>query len=318
MNFCPRCGKKDIVGDFCKACHAEMIGGIIEFKEIKIKICPLCMSYSFKNKQTKFDDIAVVIRKIAKESMKEKITADITPMLPEIEYRPGKKYQFEIEIALSNKEKYYIPAEIEMEVCKKCSKMGTKYFEGVLQLRNSSKEVMDFIRKEVGTQRSRGIFITDEKEVKDGVDIFITSQRYLQNLGQKLQNTFGGMLKINPRLFSRNRQTSKDVHRVNVYFELLGYKRGDVVKHENNLIKISATGKQIAGYNIVTGKSTAFSSKDKVKTFDVKKAEVVKVYPDVEVMDPETYQPLRIENKKKVVQGEIINIIIDEGKAYIV
>jgi NMD protein affecting ribosome stability and mRNA decay len=49
-----------------------------------------------------------------------------------------------------------------------------------------------------------------------------------------------------------------------------------------------------------------------------KKAEVVKTYPHVEVMDPDTYQPLKIENTKKVAQGEIINIIIDEGKAYIV
>jgi len=152
MKFCPRCGKKGIAGDFCSVCSAEMLGSILEFKEISIKICPSCMTYFFQNKQTRFDDLAVVVKKVAKENIKKRIYADIRPILPHIEFKPGKEYSFEVEVVFSPKEKYYLPARIEMARCRKCDKGGTQYFEGVLQLRNPNKEAVEFIRKDIERQ----------------------------------------------------------------------------------------------------------------------------------------------------------------------
>ena len=318
MKFCPRCGKKGIAGDFCSVCSAEMLGSILEFKEISIKICPSCMTYFFQNKQTRFDDLAVVVKKVAKENIKKRIYADIRPILPHIEFKPGKEYSFEVEVVFSPKEKYYLPARIEMARCRKCDKGGTQYFEGVLQLRNPNKEAVEFIRKDIERQKGRSIFITNEKKAGSGIDFYISSQRYLQTLGLKLQKQFGGLLKINPRLFSRDRQTSKDIHRVNVYFELLGFKTGDVVRCDDKLIKISSTGKQIAGVNMVTGKRTSFACRNEAEALERKKAEVVKVYPQIEVLDPDTYQAVKVENKKKVNVGDKVSIINDKGRFYIV
>lgn len=318
MKFCPRCGKKDIAGDFCRECSAEILNTILEFKEIVIKICPVCISYFFQNRWVRFDDLAVVARKLAKENIKKRISAEITPILPHVEFVPGRKYSFEIEVALSKKEKYYLPARIEMIKCNKCGKVNTTYFEGVLQLRNPRKDVVDFIMNDLKKQKDKGVFITDEKKAGNGIDYYMTSQRYLQNLGYKLQKVFGGVLKINPRIFTRNKQTSRDVFRVNVYFELLDFREGDVVKCGDKIIKITGTGKNITGINIDTCSRSSFHYNEKVLVLEPKKTEVIKVYPHIEVLNPETYQPMKIENKKKVSIGEHVEIIIDGGKAYIV
>jgi len=56
--------------------------------------------------------------------------------------------------------------------------------------------------------------------VRNGIDFYLTSQRYAQSLGKKLKKTFKGELKISSKLFTVNRQTSKNVYRVNVLFRL--------------------------------------------------------------------------------------------------
>ena len=86
--------------------------------------------------------------------MNRKINADIKPLVPgNIEFKPGINYDLEVEVSLSPKEQYYLPATIEMTTCPKCGKKGGQYFESVLQLRDASREIFDFVRDDVFTNR---------------------------------------------------------------------------------------------------------------------------------------------------------------------
>ena len=318
MRFCPRCGKKGIKGDFCSRCHAEILSSVLEFREIKIRICPLCRKYFHRNRWVRFDDLNVVVRKVAKDNIKKNIKASIKPILPDIQFIPGRKYEFEVEVMLSDKEKYYLPARIEMDRCRNCEKKGTSYYEGILQLRNAGDEVIGFVRDDVQKSRQKGVFITKEKELPKGIDMYMTSQKYLQQLGHKLQNRFGGILKISPSIYSRDRQTSRDVHRVNVYFQPLGFGKGDIVRVGHKLIRVTATGKHVTGTNLLTGKRTSFDYKEDAEVLERKNTEVVKEYPDIEVLDPETYQPVKAENRRKVRTGDYVEVVDDNGRFYII
>ncbi|PIN86864.1 hypothetical protein COV19_02560 [Candidatus Woesearchaeota archaeon CG10_big_fil_rev_8_21_14_0_10_44_13] len=319
MKFCPKCGRKGIDGVLCRDCSSEQSS--IKFREIRIKFCIDCKSYLFKNKWVKADSIEEVIKRIAKKSLKSRIAGEIIPLLPEIEFKPGINYDFEVKIKVSPKEKYFIPARIEMTTCPKCSKKGTKYFEGVLQLRNPNEEVIGFIRNDIRGQAGKGVYITKEERVEygKGVDFYITSQKYLQTLGFKLQKKFGGIMKVNSRLFSRNKQTSKDIFRVNVLFEMLDFKVGDVVLVGNKPIKVTDISKIATGYDLAMEKKTNFEYKKKdYRVLERKKTSVVKIYPSVEVMDPETYQNLKTGNRKNVSMGDEVEVVIVEGIAYMV
>ena len=98
-----------------------------------------------------------------------------------------------------------------------CSNDG--YFQAKLQLRPFDKKVYDFIVKKV---KERGnVSITREVELKEGIDLYITDQRFARVLGVKLKKVFGGELKMTRTLHTRNKLKSKNVYRVTVMFRLL-------------------------------------------------------------------------------------------------
>lgn len=130
------------------------------------------------------------------------------------------------------------------------------YFEGVLQLRNPNDEVIGFIKKKIGERKD--VFVTKEKSVKDGIDIYLSSQRFLRALGKKLSDNFCGILKESRHLHTRKRITSKDVYRVNVLFKLIDIKKGGVIDYRGEKIRVKSIGKIITGVDIKSGKRASF------------------------------------------------------------
>lgn len=134
------------------------------------------------------------------------------------------------------------------------------YFEGILQLRNTNEEVLDFVLK---TVKNRDIsLISKSVKVKNGIDLYLTSQKYLQTLGKKLKKHFHGELKISSKLFTRNRLTQKNVYRVNLLFRMPNFKKNDILTYKGERIKILGVGKKILAKNMNTGKKLNLSFKD--------------------------------------------------------
>jgi NMD protein affecting ribosome stability and mRNA decay len=128
--------------------------------------------------------------------------------------------------------------------------MGPKppdYFEGVLQLRRVSDEVLDWVHDEI--IREGKAKIAKVKEVPGGIDVYLSSQHYMQSLGRKIQKRFGGMLKITSRLHTRNQLTSRDVHRVTVLFRQLPFKKGDVIDYQGEQWEILSIDSQVRMQN---------------------------------------------------------------------
>jgi NMD protein affecting ribosome stability and mRNA decay len=133
--------------------------------------------------------------------------------------------------------------------------MGEKppdYFEGVLQLRNVTDEVADWVHDEI--VREGKAKIAKAKEVAGGLDVYLSDQHYMQALGRKIQARFGGILKITSRLHTRDSLTSRDVHRVTVLFKQLPFVKGDIIKYLGEQWKVMGAGNQIPLQNVESGK----------------------------------------------------------------
>ena len=132
--------------------------------------------------------------------------------------------------------------------------MHDGYFEGVFQLRNPTDEVIEFILGEM--RRKKTVLITKQKKVGDGMDIYMTDQHFMQSLGKKLSQRFCGELKISQKIFTRDRQTSKDVYRVNVFFRYIPLKVGDLTELRGEQVRIMKLGKKVTVKNIKSGKNS--------------------------------------------------------------
>jgi NMD protein affecting ribosome stability and mRNA decay len=129
-----------------------------------------------------------------------------------------------------------------------------QYFEGTLQIRDPTQEVIDFIENDV--ENTKGVHIAKILKVRNGYDFLMSSQRYLRAVGKKLQEKFPGDLKHSRKIFTRNRQTSKEVYRVTVMFRPSGLHKGDTLIYRGEetevvgfggkvQLKIKKTGKRI-------------------------------------------------------------------------
>jgi len=93
-----------------------------------------------------------------------------------------------------------------------------QYFEAKLQLRPFNREVYEFVKKEIDKKDS--VFIAKEVKLKEGIDIYLSSQKFARSLGLKIKKNFKGELKTSRSLFTVNKMTSKRVYRVTVLFRL--------------------------------------------------------------------------------------------------
>lgn len=130
------------------------------------------------------------------------------------------------------------------------------YYEGILQLRNPNEEIINFVRKRVNERKN--VLITKEKRVKNGIDLYFSSQRFLRALGKKLKQNFPGILKESRHLHTRRRITSKNIYRVNVLFKLIDIKKNKIIDYKGEKIRIKSIGKLISGINIKNGKRVSF------------------------------------------------------------
>ena len=131
------------------------------------------------------------------------------------------------------------------------------HFEGILQIRDPTDELLDWIRKRIHSQQRATI--AKEKKVTNGVDLYISSQHYLQNLGKQLKEKFGGVLKVSMRLHTVDRMTSRQLYRVTVLFQPVPFKRGDIVTLHGEKVEILRIGKKAQVKNIATGKKSEIS-----------------------------------------------------------
>ena len=130
--------------------------------------------------------------------------------------------------------------------------INNNYFEGILQLRNVSQDILDFAINSI--EKKENTNIANVKKVINGFDIYMAPQTFLRSLGNKLKRKFGGQLVISTRLHTKNNLTSKDVYRVNALFRMANFKVGDIIDYKGDKIKIMSIRQRVSVKNIKTGK----------------------------------------------------------------
>jgi len=91
------------------------------------------------------------------------------------------------------------------------------YYEAIIQLRPADKEILKFVNKQIGKKKGK-VSIAKIVELKTGVDIYLTSQRFALSLGRVLKKSFKGELKITRSLYKISRITSKKIYRLTICF----------------------------------------------------------------------------------------------------
>ena len=313
-NKCSKCGKKIFADGLCEMCYLELHPLLHRFKELEITVCPICYRYFNEGKWNPAGSIQEGIQRSVEKRLyldKNVTSTDIEGITPERKLNNGVNVKSNAQVTLHGmvegrmvKDEYNIPFNLTMKHCNNCRKVNSQYFEGVLQIRNAKFDdpIYEYIHNQVAKLGTKGVFITKEVPEKDGRDFYMTSKKFMRTLSDKLVMEFGGELKSNPRLFSRDKMTSKDIYRLSIYLKLPDFRKGDSIKVDDKIILISSVGKKITGTDLKTGKRFSIEAKnlDKIEHLTRAKAQLIKTNPTVEILHPETFQSIEVKNPGKL------------------
>ncbi|NOZ81513.1 MAG: hypothetical protein GXP63_07675 [DPANN group archaeon] len=178
---------------------------------------------------------------------------------------------------------------------------SNQYFEGTLQLRNPSDACVQFINDQL--KASRQAWIAKVTRVREGYDLYLSSQHFLQGLGKKLHQAFGGTLKVSQTLHTFHRQKSKLLYRVTVFYSCPTFSRGDVIlagEDHGCPVLVRKIGKVLSGVDVRTGRRRSFRNYDpEAEVLPQYDAPLIKTKPHLEILDPVSFQnePLHLDGK---------------------
>ncbi|MBT3407633.1 hypothetical protein HN415_03020, partial [Candidatus Woesearchaeota archaeon] len=239
--------------------------------------------------------------------------------------KKNKKFDYLLEWNEENKiddkktvKKHTSKIKIVFDYCTVCSRLKSGYYEGILQIRNTKNNLFDNVIDTIynAVDSTNGVFITKIDEIKDGVDIYLGSNKFLRAIGKTLHEKYGGDIKISKKLFSVDHKTSKEIYRGTVLIRLPNFSVRDVILIKNKYLHVKKISpKSISGFDIVLNKKTKIQYNDPEKIFKknkIKSVMVLKTHPQIEVLHSKTYQSVIVENLKLKNSANIKEIEIDK------
>ena len=144
----------------------------------------------------------------------------------------------------------------------------------------------------------------------------------MKSFAKKLFRRFGGEMMLTSHLFSRDTQTSKDIHRVYALVKFPAILAGDIVMYRKRLLRVtSVQGKKVScrhvdadsGISFVLGRDDYKLIAKKSKTL---KTRISKTKPLYEVLDPNTFQSIPVVNQNScqgLRPGQKVRVVYNNG-----
>ena len=350
---CISCGKPAEVGYFCRECFLRENPVILAFPEFDIVQCPACGRFfyenSWHNSQIEKAVERLLISRLKLNQDYFKFSFDFATEFPEHSKAGGNSVNgiLNIKVSASPKsspkielsDEYEVPARLTYKTCPLCKTGRPEYFEATIQLRHPENETPDgreafegiakMIREESAKHAGQGLRISKEEKFSKGIDFKLTKNSYALQVARSAAERFGAQVEINERLFSQDR-SGRRLYRMTALIVAPNFVSGSIVNfnsgRKNGIYKVISTGRSIRledlqnGSNLILNRRSAagLSALPKIK------AQVLKRFPRLELLNPETFQPIIPENlkNKKLVANALSKdyawIVLVGEKAYLI
>lgn len=344
--FCIQCGKTDakLFDGLCSSCFIDNLSLICVPDDLKLTVCTKCGSIQ---KKTRWTDSHLPLEGQLAETILEKIKVDKSvseeKILLKIINTHGTTYTFLIQITgevLGKEINQEYPAEIKVEknVCPECSKYASGYYEAVIQLRAYERhpttyeiQKADSIVKdriERLSAENRMAYLSQRMQLKEGVDYYLGSYKAARKITKTLKNELGGMIRESPRLMGHDKNTGKDIFRIWISLRLPNFSKGDFVIYNDLIAQImNFDGNKIYIKDLESKQriSVPWRDYDKLKVIaykeDIQSVLVSAKTPKyIQILHPETYQPLEIPIISQIPQveiGEMMEVVEINGLFYL-
>ncbi len=341
--FCPRCGNEDedLYEGVCKSCFINEARIITIPSTIELTICAHCSSLL---KGIKWEDSNLSEEEFVKQAVMANY--EIFPYVQNLEVSVeiltvrGSVYECIVHaegnvIGSRVVEDHRINVKINKGSCPDCSKYASGYFESVIQIRAdkrfpSSEELQtidQILRKRIRSLsvKNRMAYVSDVSVIKEGVDYYIGSYKAARKLANSIKDVMGGVIQESPRLIGRDKSKGKDLYRIWISIRLSDFQKGDFIEYNERKGQVKGfDGKKILLFDLESQDPWSLMWKEYNKinviarSSDIKTTNVISKTPKIiQILNPETYQPVDIDINEKTSGlkiGNEVKVLEIDGK----
>ena len=304
----------------------EPVNLVRQIKPVKITFCEKCDKAHLEGAWRTLED--PLIKTLSKGVLfhNDVEIQSVEFDLPEIEQKPGIQKEVQVLTVVTGEkdgetyeEEHEVPLSYLVSVCTSCKRKGTTYYEGILQIRNQTAQVVKEIDTYLSSHEEKGVHLAKEVPVDNGTDYYLSDHRAIGNLAKQLHKQFGGELKINAQHFSEDKQAGKILYRTTALVILPEYAKGDLIKKDDAYYLVLGISTKVKAENILANKQETFAYKKGEATKLVgKTTRVISTHP-LAVLHPETFQPVELENEKHVPAlqtDQEVEVVVDEEHVF--
>jgi len=210
-----------------------------------VKFCAYCTKHEFKGRWIKTESMEEAVYDMIEQRFKGAKKVEL--FIPEHKHNAGVNALSEALV-----DDKIVPIKIQHTICRHCSKRTAQAYNGILQIRNMTDEMIEFADEVLFKGEEKGYFVTKRDELKNGIDYRLSDATFTRRIGRVLQNKFGGEIKENAKLVTKDYLTQKELHRVVVLFRVPDFKKGDIVSYKGREVEVLSIGKKVYVQDIKT------------------------------------------------------------------
>lgn len=337
QNICPKCGEPS-EGGLCNKCRGEEINWISCDSRVQYVQCPTCGSLKHQNTWTDCElDKEKLIEEIALDAVH--IHDDVRNLKVELSSYDPSPNRTSVRVDV-HANLYKLPVESSCRVlivwskeqCDRCSRYSGGYYAGTIQLRAEGRKP-DAFEKERAIEIShrheaelqelgeRLSFVTSTDEIKEGIDIVVSSHNLGELISRSIIKELGGKVTRHPKLAGQ--KDGRTIYRMTYLVRLPRYKKGDVFEDKGRYYEIRGTDSNVMRYfDLQDG--TLKITKDEPpgrmigKVQDCEIAFVNYIHKDIiGILDPKTYENIEcvLYPWLEVLEGENVRFLRDNDNS---
>jgi nonsense-mediated mRNA decay protein 3 len=330
--FCPRCGDpvperdrplpgtpRDHDEALCDACYFEDFDLVDAPERIEVQVCSGCGAVHRGNRWVDvgardYTDVAVdeVSEALGVHVDARDVSWAVDPeQVDENTIRMHCHFQGVVRETFLE-ERATVPVMISRQTCSRCGRIAGGYYASTVQVRaegrtptaDERRRATELVENYVADREADGdreAFVTETKEVDDGVDIKLSTNQLGKDVATRITRELGGSVESYPTLVTEDGD-GNEVYRVTFAVRLPRFTPGHVIDPDDGdgpVLVRSVTG-NLKGTRLTTGDDyeSAFEADGAPEARklgsvdDAAETTVVTVEDDhaVQVLDPETYE----------------------------
>lgn len=344
--FCPTCGAPtpaEPLGErgLCRTCYLEATELVRVPETIHLRRCGGCGSVEIDGAWRDVDealaDIAIervtaelevldAVDDLSWEVRTEAVDADTIAVTAVLDLRVDGGWE---------RRERHTAVWFEPAVCRRCSRIAGDDFGAIVQLRASGRtpaaeEIERARERAAGVLRDRvdagdrDAFLTDATEVKDGLDLKLSTPRLGDQVATALKRDLGGRLETSRTLVTTDAD-DREVYRVTFTLRLGPYRRGDILATDDGALLVEGGTEGVRVLDLRTGERRRIAADaleaTRVATREDATAVTVVAPIDeraVQVLHPETHEAVTVAYYDDIdVEGETVDAIDVGGELYL-